>query len=262
LASLKKLIWRYILATSHATTKLDYGVDAPAVMRNLFLFGTLCGLIAIFAPPLVHLGPITLSSRPFYWPAGFLIAEGLLFLLYVKVGKFRHRDFMLGLHSWRGDEQVLDVGCGRGLLLAGAAKRIAALSGSGHVIGIDVWSNVDMGGNSAAATQHNLDLEGIAPLCTLVSKPAQEMSFPDATFDVIVSNLCLHNIYDAPTRRKALDQIVRVLKSGGIALISDYKRTGEYAEEFRKNGLIVEKKRGSLITTFPPLTVVIARKPM
>jgi arsenite methyltransferase len=169
---------------------------------------------------------------------------------------------MLGLHTWRGDEQVLDVGCGRGLLLAGAAKRIAAVPGSGHATGIDVWSNVDMSGNSADATQHNLDLEGVAPICTLVSQPAQEMSFPAATFDVILSNLCLHNIYDAPTRHKALRQIVRVLKPGGIALISDYKRTGEYAGEFRNAGLIVEKKRGSIITTFPPLTVVVARKPM
>jgi ubiquinone/menaquinone biosynthesis C-methylase UbiE len=88
------------------------------------------------------------------------------------------------------------------------------------------------------------------------------MPFPDAIFDVILSNLCIHNIYDTPTRRQALLQIVRVLKPGGIALISDYKRTGEYADEFRNAGLLVEKKRGSLITTFPPLTVVIARKPM
>jgi arsenite methyltransferase len=248
--------------TTSASTRLDYGVDAPAVMRNLFLFGAICLLIAIFAPPAVHHGPVLLTPRSFYWPAGFLIVEGLLFLLYVKVGKFRHRDFMLSLYNWRGDENVLDVGCGRGLLLAGAAKRIAAVSGNGHATGIDVWSNVDMGGNSAAATQHNLDLEGVSSFCTLLSQPAQEMSFPDATFDVIVSNLCLHNIYDAPTRRKALGQIVRVLKPGGIALISDYKRTGEYADEFHNAGLLVEKKRGSLITTFPPLTVIIARKPM
>ncbi|HTC74404.1 MAG TPA: class I SAM-dependent methyltransferase [Edaphobacter sp.] len=245
-----------------SSTRTDYGVDAPAVMRNLFLFGTLCLFLAIFAPNPLHLGPISLVSRSFYWPAGFLIGEGFLFLLYVKVGKFRHRDFMLGLHTWRGDENVLDVGCGRGLLLAGAAKRLAAVSGTGHATGIDVWSNVDMGGNSAAATQHNLDLEGVSSRCTLVSQPAQDMSFPDATFDVIVSNLCIHNIYDATTRRLALQQIIRVLKPGGIALISDYKRTGEYADQFRKAGLAVEKNRGSLFTTFPPLTVIIARKPM
>jgi arsenite methyltransferase len=249
------------LATS-STTKPDYGVDAPAVMRNLFIFGMLCLLIAIFAPHTINIGPISILSRSFYWPAGFLIGEGFLFLLYVKIGKFRHRDFMLGLHSWRGDEDVLDVGCGRGLLLAGAAKRIASLKGTGHAIGIDVWSNVDMGGNSATATQHNLDLEGISKLCTLISQPAQDMSFPDATFDVILSNLCIHNIYDGPTRRKALSQIVRVLKPGGVALISDYKRTGEYAQEFANSGLIVEKKRGSFLTTFPPLTVIVACKPM
>jgi len=243
-------------------TKSDYGVDAPAVMRNFFLIGAAFLLAAIFSPPVLHIGPVGLISSSFYWPAAFLIGEGFLFLLYVKVGKFRHRDFMLSLHTWRGDENVLDVGCGRGLLLAGAAKRIAALSGNGHVTGIDVWSNVDMGGNSVAATQHNLELEGISALCTLLSEPAQTMSFPDATFDVIVSNLCIHNIYDAPTRRQALQQIVRVLKPGGAALISDYKLTGEYAKEFSYAGLLVEKRRGSFLTTFPPLTVVVARKPM
>jgi SAM-dependent methyltransferase len=242
--------------------KPDYGIDAPAVMRNFFLIGGLCLLFAIFSPRILHLGPVELDARSFFYPAASLIIAGLLFLLYVKVGKFRHRDFMLNMHSWRGDENVLDVGCGRGLLLAGAAKRIASLNGTGHATGIDVWSNVDMGGNSAAATVHNLDLEGISSLCTLISQPAQQMTFPDGTFDLIVSNLCIHNIYDAPTRRLALQQIVRVLKPGGTALISDYKLTSEYAREFSNLGLTVEKKRGSFLTTFPPLTVVIARKSM
>ena len=244
---------------SSLPTKPDYGVDAPAVMRNLFLIGTLCLLLAIFLPNPLHLfGVVFLNTRSFFaWPAGFLLAEGGLFLLYVKVGKFRHRDFMLSLHSWRGDEQVLDVGCGRGLLLAGAAHRVP----QGHATGIDVWSNVDMGANSPEATTHNLTLEGIADRVTLLSLPAQSMTFPDDHFDVIVSNLCIHNIYDRPTRQQALAQIVRVLKPGGLALISDYKRTAEYAEAFRAAGLTVEKKRGSFLTTFPPLTIVIARKP-
>ena len=84
--------------------------------------------------------------------------------------------------------------------------------------------------------------------------------FPDESFDVIVSNLCLHNIYDLPTRRRALHEIVRVLKPGGIALISDYKLTGEYAAEFLDCGLRVEKQWGSFATTFPPLRVVRAYK--
>ncbi len=249
--------------TISSTRKPDYGIDAPAVMRNLFLFGALCLLGGLFLPNPLHLfSEVFIHTRFLLWVAGFLLAEGFLFLLYVKVGKFRHRDLMLSLHTWRGDEDVLDVGCGRGLLLVGAARRVAALSGTGHATGIDVWSNVDMGANSAEATQRNLDLEGVANICTLISQPAQQMTFPDATFDVILSNLCIHNIYDAPTRRRALDQIVRVLKPGGVAIISDYKHTGEYAKEFLKAGLLVEKKRGNLLTTFPPLTIVIARKPL
>ncbi len=246
--------------TPGTIAKPDYGIDAPNVIRNFFLFGFVCLLLAIFSPRILHLGPVDLDARSFFWPAGFLLGEGLLFLLYVKVGKFRHRDFMLAMHPWHGEEQVLDVGCGRGLLLAGAARRLAALNGSGHATGIDVWSNVDMRGNSEAATARNLALEGLASRCTLLSQPAEEMSFPDASFDVVVSNLCLHNIYDRPTRIRAVQQIARVLKPGGLALLSDYKLTDEYADQLREAGLSVQIKRGSLITTFPPLKVVIARK--
>lgn len=241
--------------------KPDYGVDAPAVMRNQFLAGFACLAIAIFAPQVIHIGSVSLQTRSFYYPGVCLIAAGLLFLIYVKFGKFRHRDFMLGMHTWQGGERVLDVGCGRGLLLVGAARRIAQLHGTGHVTGIDIWSNTDMGGNSAAATENNMRLEGVSELCTLVSEPAQEMPFETGSFDLIVSNLCLHNIYDPPTRRRAIEQIARVLKPGGTALISDYKLTGEYARQLRDLGLAVEKRRGSFVTTFPPLTVVVARKP-
>ena len=242
----------------------DYGVDAPGVIRNLFLFGGGCLLLFFVVPNRIHVATnVEFLPRPaLAWTGAFLILEGLLFLLYVKFGKFRHRDFMLGMHAWRGDEQVLDVGCGRGLLLAGAAKRLEALHGDGRVTGIDIWSNTDMGGNSEAATGHNLELEGVSARCTLVSEPAQAMSFPNASFDLIVSNLCLHNIYDEPSRLLALEQIVRVLKPGGQALISDYKRTAEYAEAFRRHGLMVERRWGSWLTTFPPLRVVVARKPL
>ena len=241
------------------STKPDYGIDAPAVMRNLFLGGVFGLLLVLFTPPSFHIGAtIIIWHRPVAVMSGFALVEGCLFLLYVKFGKFRHRDFMLAMHAWTGEEQVLDVGCGRGLMLAGAAK---LLNAGGHATGIDIWSNVDMGGNSETATLHNLALEGITDRCTLVSARAEAMPFADASFDVIVSNLCLHNIYDKPTRLKALREIGRVLKPGGLLLLSDYKLTGEYAKQFRDMGFAVETKWGSFVTTFPPLRVVIARKP-
>jgi arsenite methyltransferase len=244
------------------TSKPDYGIDAPNVLRNLFLIGIACLGFAALGPRFIHIGNVAFLPRPMLIGTGtLLLIEAFLFLLYVKVGKFHHRDRMLSLYPWRGDEQVLDVGCGRGLLLAGAAKRLAALNGGGTATGIDIWSNVDMGGNSEAATRHNLELEGVSDRCKLVSVAAQEMPFADATFDVIVSNLCLHNIYDRETRGQAVRQIARVLKPGGVAILSDYKLTGEYAQQLRKSGLQVERRWGNPLYTFPPLRIVIAHKP-
>ena len=246
---------------SQATLRADYGIDAPNVLRNFFLYGVLCLLMATFGPKHIHLGSVDIGLHSTFLITGVvLVAEGFLFLGYVKFGKLKHRDAMLSLHHWDGTEQVLDVGCGRGLLLAGAARRLAALAGAGHVTGIDIWSNEDMGGNSEAATRRNLELEGISERCTLVGTPAQEMAFPDASFDVIVSNLCLHNIYDRDTRRRAVQQITRVLKPGGVAILSDYKRTGEYAAQLRAAGLAVERRWGNILYTFPPLRIVLARK--
>lgn len=239
--------------------RTDYGVDAPKVLRNLFVIGLLLVVLVFTTPAQVSLGSVHIQWHyAMGWTGGLLLLESALFLLYVKVGKFHHRDRMLGMHAWRGEESVLDVGCGRGLLLAGAAKRLT----TGHATGLDIWSNEDMGGNSEAATQRNLQIEGIADRCTLVSSGAQAMPFADASFDVVVSNLCLHNIYDRPTRLKAVNEIARVLKPGGVALLSDYKHTGEYAATLRGLGFMVERRWGNLVLTFPPLRVVIARKPV
>ena len=250
---------RPAMATA-TTDKPNYGIDAPNVLRNLFLIGAFCVLLGFFGPRHIHVAQVNFLPRPMLRGTGVaLLVEALLFLFYVKVGKFHHRDRMLSLCAWRGDEQVLDVGCGRGLLLAGAAKR---LINKGTAIGIDIWSNVDMGGNSEAATRHNLELEGVSERCSLISVPAQEMPFSDESFDVIVSNLCLHNIYEGASRRLAVRQIARVLKRGGIALLSDYKHTGEYAAQLREAGLSVERRWGNPLSTFPPLRIVIARKPL
>ena len=242
-----------------STEKPNYGIDAPGVIRNLLVIGGVCFLLAVFGPHAFKIGSIDIIlNHTMFWPAGFLLGEGLLMLLYSLHGKFTRRDRMLALHAWRGDEQVLDVGTGRGLLLVGAAKRLT----TGHATGIDVWNKEDLSSNSAEATQHNLEIEDVTARCTLLSEGAQKMSFPDATFDVVLSNLCLHNIYDKATREMACAEIARVLKPGGVAIISDYKLTRAYAETFRQSGLTVERKPADWLRTFPPLAIVLANKPV
>jgi arsenite methyltransferase len=235
----------------------DYGIDAPGVVRNLFLASLAGILVALFAPTWLHLGPVTLNLHGTGWGAAIGCgAGGLLMLIYAKFGKFRHRDRMLKLHNWRGDEQVLDVGTGRGLLLVGAARHLS----TGHATGIDIWNKEDLSGNSLDRTEQNLAIEGVADKCSLVSEGAQKMSFPSESFDVILSNLCLHNIYDKPTRLQACREIVRVLKPGGVAIISDFKHTGEYAATMRDGGLRVERKMPNFLTTYPPLRILLAYK--
>jgi len=240
-----------------ANSKPDYGIDAPGVLRNLGVIGVALLLTARYVPDIV-LGPVRIQlTGMFYGTGTILIAEFILMLVYVKLGKFRHRDFMLNMVTWRGDEQVLDVGTGRGLLMIGAAKRLS----TGKATGIDIWNAEDLSDNRMENTLHNAELEGVKEKIEVRGEDVRKLAFPDASFDVIVSNLCIHNIYHKEGRATGLREIVRVLKPGGIALISDYKLTSEYAEAFRNEGLQVEEIWGSWVTTFPPLAIVVAKKP-
>ena len=110
-----------------APAKPDYGIDAPGVIRTLFLIGALALLAAPFVPR-VRLGHVLFVFRPMFLGIGTVcILEALLMLLYAKYGKHVHRDRMLNRVTWRGDEQVLDVGTGAGLLMIGAAKQLTTL---------------------------------------------------------------------------------------------------------------------------------------
>ncbi len=234
----------------------DYGVDAPGVIRNFILLGAAMMLVG-FSLPSFWASPISafLSQILIYW-GGAWIVTSLLMLLYAKAGKFKHRDRMLRLYEWKGNEAVLDIGTGRGLLAIGAAKKLR----TGNVVGIDIWNAEDLSQNNETNTLNNLRLEGVASKVELKTEDVRKMTFPDQTFDVIVSNLCVHNIYQAAEREKACREIVRVLKPGGVALISDFRHTGAYANVFRGLGLTTEKLGPFWTSTFPPLTVVRAKK--
>ena len=236
--------------------KPDYGIDAPSVVRNLLVIGAAL-IVSGIVFPAIHLGNITiLWSQSAFWSGGGCLTGGILMLLYAKWGKFRHRDKMLNMLRWRGDERVLDVGTGRGLLLIGAARRLT----TGTATGIDVWSTKDLSGNSLARTQANIDVEGVQDKVDLKSDDARKLSFPDASFDVVLSNLCIHNIPDADGRVQACREIARVLKPGGTALISDFINTGTYQKIFENCGLKVSRT-GLNPLTFPWLRVVRVEKP-
>ncbi|HTY49138.1 MAG TPA: class I SAM-dependent methyltransferase [Steroidobacteraceae bacterium] len=238
-------------------TKPDYGIDAPGVIRNLFLCGAAFVVVTLVFPR-VHIGGVEFALSPgLFWTAGGFFAGGGLMLLYGLVGKFRHRDRMLAEVSWTGGETVLDVGAGRGLLLIGAAKRLT----TGHATGIDIWNAEDLSGNGPEALAANIAREGVGERTSIRSEDARSMSFADASFDVVLSNLCLHNIYRQPGRAKACREIARVLRPGAVAVLSDYKHVSEYAAELARCGLAVRLCPRDWTGTFPPLRILVARKP-
>jgi arsenite methyltransferase len=237
--------------------KARYGIDAPHVIRNMFIAGAFFLIIALAFPRVTIAHVEFLLSPGFLWPAGWFIFFAGLMLLYSLVGKFRHRDRILAKVNWTGAENVLDVGAGRGLLLIGAAKRLT----TGHATGIDIWNAEDLSGNGPEGLKANISIEGVGAKTTILSEDARQMSFADASMDVVLSNLCLHNIYQKPGRAKACQEIARVLKPGGVAVVSDYKLMREYAREFTKAGLTVQMYPLDWTGTWPPLRILVATKP-
>ena len=238
-------------------TRADYGIDAPGVIRNMCLVGLALVIGGWFIPafPLGRFRIAWLGWLVSLWGLSW-IATSACMVLYARKGKFRHRERMLGMIDWKGNETVLDVGTGRGLLMIGAAKRLT----TGRSIGIDIWNAEDLSGNRQENTLKNIRAEGVEARTELRSEDVRKMSFADGAFDVILSNLCVHNLYQSREREEACREIARVLKPGGVALISDFRHTRQYADTFSALGLTAEILGPYWKDTFPKLTIVAVRK--
>ena len=125
----------------------NYGIDAPGLVRGFFL-GAL-GLLVVaaltqaYAPSFVGWG---LAGVAVY-PSGM----GCLMLYESLMWNPRASKAILHLVAWTGAEQVLDIGCGRGLMLVGAAHHLT----SGTAVGINLWRAQDQASNGPQAAIDN-----------------------------------------------------------------------------------------------------------
>ena len=227
---------------AHSNEKTRYGWDAPGIMLGMLGIGG-----AIVA---VGIGLAASRPGPFADAIGWVLAIagsiplilGLAMLQYGLAGKLRTRDALVDLIDWRGNEQVLDVGTGAGMLLIGAAKR---LTRGGRAVGVDIWSAKDLSDNTDAATHRNIAIEGVADRTEVRTEDATQLSFADASFDVVLSLLCLHNIAPKTNQAQACREIARVLKPGGRVVIGDYIPTHDYAKAFAEAGLTVRRSNSA-----------------
>lgn len=256
------------MTAASTMTRPDYGIDAPGLVRGFFLGGFIALLLLL---------PAALG----FWPSGiwgvllaallslcaaYLVGMGCFMVFYSRVSKLRDRERLLDLIPLRGRDHVLDVGCGRGLMVIGAAKRLP----DGKAVGIDLWKAEDQSDNRPDAALDNARLEGVAERIEVQTADMRQLPFPDQSFDAVVSHWAVHNLYNAEDRTKALSEMHRVLKPAGHVMLADIEHHAEYAAGFGRLGFtdiqhIGASWRTSLMSTvsfgsFYP-TAVFARKP-
>ena len=226
--------------------RASYGIDAPRVVGGLALIGLACGAVAFGAP----------RFRGLVFPAGVFLGEATLMVWSSGVGKRRVVRRMLDALELRGDERLLDVGCGRGLVLIEAAKRLR----DGRAVGVDVWRRGDQSGNTRRVTLENAEREGVAERVKVHDGDARRLPFDDGCFDVVVSSLVVHNIPDARGREDAMREMARMLRPGGRVAVLDIRHTRAYAGTLRTAGLEAIRRTGIRFGIFPPARIVTGRR--
>jgi arsenite methyltransferase len=206
----------------------SYGVDAPYM------------LIVPFAILLFNITAGVVNRSP--WP---LVGAGLLLLCAAtglhasRRGKFLVWGDLLDQAAVDGESRVLDIGCGRGAVLTLVAGHLT----TGRAVGIDLWKGSDQSGNSALATRRNAEAEGVARRIDVCTADMRALPFADGTFDLIVSNIAIHNVPGRDNRARAIDEAVRVLRPGGRLMVADIFSAPEYRARLDALGLQAVEQR-------------------
>jgi len=214
----------------------DYGYDAPYA---LVMFGLLAVSSGIWAAMAWLDGPIR-AAMPATLYFVFFLANTSSFFYTTRRGKFLEWNRILDRLRLRGDEKVLDMGCGRGAVLTAVARRLT----TGRVTGVDIWSTKDQSGNAKSVTLRNASLEGVGNRVRIDTGDMRALPYPDGAFDLVVSSLAIHNIRSNADRKRAIVEGYRVLKPGGRMVIADIRATAIYEDALRTLGASnVERRR-------------------
>jgi arsenite methyltransferase len=236
--------------------KINYGFDAPAVMRNLIVFGVAILMAGIFIPKFSNEEWIKYLCYALILIGSIVFTLGISMYGYGIYGKFKMRDFVIDKINWQGNETVLDIGTGLGVYMIGAAKKLT----TGKSIGIDIWRAEDLSNNNIDNAYRNAELENVRNKVEILNEDARQLSFADNTFDIVLSMWCIHNIDDKAEQEKACQEIARVLKPSGTAVIGEFIPTHDYAKYFEQAGLKVISSKNYISTAYTLMWMVEAKK--
>ena len=108
--------------------------------------------------------------------------------------------------NWRGDEKVLDIGCGGGATL----KRMSSHVTTGHLTGVDY-------SETSVQTSKETNTEAIeAGKMDILQGSVEKLPFADDSFDKITT---VESFYFWPDPPENLKEVSRVLKKGGTFLL-------------------------------------------
>jgi ubiquinone/menaquinone biosynthesis C-methylase UbiE len=219
--------------------KADYGTDAPNIVMGLGIIGLFFCIASLLWFSFLFIGLL-------------LIILAFLMLYSSKIGKCRQRDKLINSFNIKGDETILDIGCGKGLLFIAAAKKLT----SGKAIGIDIWNNLDLSKNNSQTTLLNAKLECVEDRVEVKTADMRNLPFEEHSVDIIMSSMAIHNVKSKEGRKKALLEILRVLKPRGKIALVDFKYTNEYLAVLKGMGLNNAVRSGLIFRMFPPVRIV------
>ena len=109
----------------------------------------------------------------------------------------------------------LDVACGRGAYCLAASEIVGE---KGRVYGVDLWEEgIEL--LKAAA-----DEKGIGNINAFVSNAGEHIPVADHSIDVCLMATVLHDFVEDQIEKEVLDEIVRVIKPGGILAIMEFMK--------------------------------------
>lgn len=123
----------------------------------------------------------------------------------------------------KSGDRVLDVGCGFGRLY-GLLKDLPAGQAGVSYIGVD-----------QSEEQLKIARE-MFPEADFQHVDMEQLPFPDASFDIVYCIAALHHLSTVRRREDAIREMARVVKSGGLIVLTNWNMHGRWARKHRESG--------------------------